>query len=144
MRGLDIMINKETFKQIVGEGYIHDEPEILEGFSKDHSYVKPKKPALVVQPGDTDEIQQIIKLAKKKNIKLVPVSSGSPKFRGDTVPSVDNAVVVDLSKMKKIMWVNRRNRVALVEAGVTFEELESRLENEGLHPGQFSTSRPQA
>lgn len=126
------MIDKEALKQIVGGEQICDRPEVLDGFAKDNSYVKPKKPALVVQPGDPDQILKIMKLAKKKKMKLIPVSSGAPRFRGDTVPLVDDAVIVDLSKMKKVMWISRRDRVALIEAGVTFGELEEQLEKEGL------------
>ena len=127
-----MMKHKETFKQILGNENVCDQPGVLDDFSKDNSYVKPRKPALVVQPDSPEKIRNIIKLAKKENIKLIPVSSGRPRFRGDTIPLVDNAVIVDLSKMKKVMWVNRRNRVALVEAGVTFEELETQLEKQGL------------
>ena len=47
---------------------------------------------------------------------LVPVSSGGPPFRGDTVPSTGGAVVVDFSDMKKIPHVDATNWVAMVEA----------------------------
>ena len=81
---------------------------------------------------NAEEIERLVALSKRKGYKLVPVSSGPPRFRGDTVPSVPGAVIVDLSKMNKIKWVNRRNRVAVVEPGVTFEALEEALEAQGL------------
>jgi len=62
---------------------------------------------------------------------LIPVSSGPPHFQGDTIPS-QGGVVVDLSRMKRIIRVNRRNRVAMVEPGVTFAELQPELEKEVL------------
>ncbi len=126
------MINKHDFIQIVGQDAVVDHGDALEAFSKDHSYTPPKKPALVIQPRKTEDIQNVIKMSGRKGYKLVPVSSGTPRFRGDTIPEKDNAVIVDLSRMNKIMWVNRRNRVALVEPGVTFGELEKELEKNGL------------
>jgi len=39
------------------------------------------------------------------------------------VPSTGGAVVVDMSGMKKIVFVDRARRVAMVEPGVTFGEL---------------------
>ncbi len=131
MRGMT-MTSKDDLIRIMGKAFVRDEPKTLEAFSQDHSYVPPRIPALVVQPRTVEQIRDLIVLAQRKSIKLVPVSSGPPRFRGDSIPSVDQAVVVDLSKMKKITWVNRRNRVALVEAGVTFGELEAALEEQGL------------
>jgi FAD/FMN-containing dehydrogenase len=60
------------------------------------------------------------------------VSSGPPHFRGDTVPSTGGAVVVDLSGMKKIVFVDRPRRVAMVEPGVTFGELIPAAKKEGI------------
>jgi len=39
---------------------------------------------------------------------------------------------MDLSGMKKILWVNRENRVAMVEPGVTFNELIPAVAEKGL------------
>ena len=63
---------------------------------------------------------------------LVPVSSGPPHFRGDTVPSEGGAVIVDLSEMKQIISIDRKNRVAVVEPGVTYPQLQPELAKEGL------------
>ena len=62
----------------------------------------------------------------------MPVSSGSPHFRGDTVPGTGGVVIVDLSGMKKIIKITRHNRVAMVEPGVTFAELIPAVTREGL------------
>ncbi|WP_028315100.1 FAD-binding oxidoreductase [Desulfatibacillum aliphaticivorans] len=118
--------------KIVGKNRVSGDPGELDAFSLDHSYVGKKAPALIVRPENPDEVQDIVKLANEMDLSLVPVSSGAPRFRGDSVPSVDGAVIVDLSQMNKIMWINRRNRVALVEPGVTFGELQAELDKHGL------------
>jgi FAD/FMN-containing dehydrogenase len=48
-------------------------------------------------------VQKLVKLANETMTPLVPVSSGPPHFRGDTVPGIGGAVIVDLSGMKKII-----------------------------------------
>jgi FAD/FMN-containing dehydrogenase len=48
------------------------------------------------------------------------------------VPSVPEAVVVDLSGMRRILSVNRQQRIAVVEPGVTYGELSTALAKEGL------------
>lgn len=126
------MILKNEFQAVIGRGTVTDDPQILEGYASDHSYTAPRKPALVVSPTTRDEVIAVVKLAHAKNLKLVPVSSGAPHFRGDTIPAVNNAVIVDLTKMNRIEWINRRNRVACVEPGVTFDQLECELEKQGM------------
>ncbi|MBN1289274.1 MAG: FAD-binding oxidoreductase [Actinobacteria bacterium] len=126
------MWSKGDFEAIVGPGSVVDDAEVRKSYSEDHSYSPPKVPALVVRPKTPEHIRSVIRLANKERVPLVPVSSGPPRFRGDSVPSVEGAVVLDMSGMKEIMWVNRRNRVALVQPGVTFAELERELEKEGL------------
>ncbi len=122
---------------LISQGNIEDNPEILDSFSRDQSFARAMKPRLVVKPGNVEEIQKIVKWANQNRTPLVPVSSGPPHFHGDTVPSVSEAVIIDLSGMKRILNINRRNRIAVIEPGVTYSELQPALAREGL---RLSTS----
>jgi FAD/FMN-containing dehydrogenase len=126
------MIAKEKLTKIVGAGNVDDKPTTLDAYSSDMSFVNAVRPACVVKPKDAGQIQKLIQLANETKTPLVPVSSGAPHFRGDTVPSVGGAVVVDMSGMKKIINVDRARRVAMVEPGVTFGELIAACEKEGI------------
>jgi FAD/FMN-containing dehydrogenase len=126
------MINKEKLVKIVGAANVSNKDKALDEYSRDMSFVNTVKPAYVVKPANADEIQQIVSLANETNTPLVPVSSGPPHFRGDTVPGTGGAVIVDLSRMNKIIKITRKNRVAMVEPGVTFGELIPAVEKEGL------------
>jgi FAD/FMN-containing dehydrogenase len=126
------MIEKEKLVKIVGPGKVMDEQTALDEYSKDMSFVNAVRPRCVVKPTIADDIQKIVNLANETNTPLVPVSSGPPHFRGDTVPSIGGAMIVDLSSMKKIMLVDRARRVAMVEPGVTFGELIPAVNKEGL------------
>jgi hypothetical protein len=119
-------------EKIVGKENVLNDPAILKEYSGGHNFVPQKKPDCVVRPGNTEELQGIVRWANEKRVPLVPVSSGPPHFRGDSVPDSDRAVIVDLSRMNKIIRVNAANRVAIVEPGVTFSELQSELAKEGL------------
>jgi len=125
------MPEKEELAAIVGDANVSDTPEAIEAYSSDESFVRRMKPQFVARPQNVDEVQEIVKWANSTGTPLIPVSSGPPHFRGDTVPSL-GGVVVDLSRMKKIIRINRRNRVAMVEPGVTFAELQLELKNEGM------------
>ena len=62
----------------------------------------------------------------------MPVSSGAPHFHGDTVPSAPGAVMLDLRRMDKILRVDRRNRMVVIEPGVTYPQLQAALAAQGM------------
>jgi FAD/FMN-containing dehydrogenase len=123
---------KDELIKIVGADNVVDDPATLDGYSRDHSFTSPVKPLMVVKTKDADEVHDVVLWANQSKTPLVPVSSGQPHFRGDTIPSSGEAVIVDLSGMKRIIMMDRRNRVAIVEPGVTFSQLQPELAKEGL------------
>lgn len=126
------MIDKQKLVKIVGTGNVLDEEDVLEGYSSDISFVNRVRPAYVVTPGKDAEVKKLINLANKTKTPLVPVSSGTPHFKGDTVPSNGGSIIVDLNKMKHVEFVDRPRRVAMVEPGVTFADLIPLCTKEGL------------
>jgi FAD/FMN-containing dehydrogenase len=126
------MIDETILSNIVGIDQISREEPVLEKYAGDMSFVRAIKPSCVVKPGNSDEILNIVNQAIETETPLVPVSSGEPHFLGDTVPGVGGAIIVDLSRMKKIVHIDRKNRVAMFEPGVTFAELSAAVAEEGL------------
>ena len=126
------MIEKEKLVKVFGAANVSYERATLDEYSRDMSFVNTVRPVCVVKPANAGDILKIVNLANETLTPLVPVSSGRPHFRGDTVPGTGGAVIVDLSGMKKIILVDRARRVAMVEPGVTFEELIPAVEKEGL------------
>jgi FAD/FMN-containing dehydrogenase len=126
------MVEEKILAQIVGAGNISCKQTALDNYSRDISFVNRIMPDYVVKPRNTEDIKKIVKLARETLTPLVPVSSGPPHFRGDTVPSIGGAVMVDLSAMKRIIHIDRLNRVAMFEPGVTFSELIPAVAKEGM------------
>ena len=122
---------KGQLADIVGEGNVLDDPAVLEEYSKDMSFAPARQPVFVVKPKQAEEVQELVKWANRTLMPLIPVSSGSPHFRGDTVPE-QGGVVVDLSGMNRILRIDRRNRVAMIEPGVTFGDLKPEIEKQGM------------
>ncbi len=124
--------HKEELTKAVGSVIVIDDPEILKSYSRDSSFCKPIKPRMVVKVTHVAEVQKIVRWANATRTPLVPVSSGPPHHKGDTVASVPEAVVIDLSGMKKIISINRQHRICIIEPGVTYGELQKALAKEGL------------
>jgi hypothetical protein len=117
---------------MIGKQKVINKPGVLDSYSYDNSFIPPMRPRLVVRPRNADDVQKIVIWANQTRTPLVPVSSGEPHFHGDTVPSVPEAVIVDLRGMDKIVRIDRRNRMVIIEPGVTYGQLQPALAKEGL------------
>ena len=100
------------------------EKSVLDAYASDLSFQKSIPPRLVIWPKTVEEVQAITGQANEFSIQLLPISS-SPGNRqyGDTVPAVPDLVIIDLSRMNKILRIYRKHRVVNVEPGVTFNQL---------------------
>src|SRR5512136_184630 len=126
------MIERERLAEAVGADNVSHDRATLDEFSRDMSFVNTTRPQCLVRPKDASEVRRIVALANETLTPLVPASSGPPHFRGDTVPGIGGAVIVDMRRLKEIVKVDRLRRVAMVQAGVTFEELLPAVEKGGL------------
>jgi hypothetical protein len=118
--------------EIIGKQKVVNTAKVLDSYSCDNSFAPPMRPRLVVQPRNAEDVQKIVVWANRTKTPLIPVSSGAPRFRGDTVPSVPEAVMVDLHRMNGIIRIDRRNRMVIIEPGVTYPQLQSALAEEDL------------
>ena len=123
---------KSELSKIIGSKNLIDDQAVLEGYSKDGSFSRPMMPRLVVKVNNALEVQKIVRWANNTGTPLVPVSSGPPHHKGDTIPGVPEAVIVDLSGMKKIISINRQHRICIIEPGVTYGELNAALAKEKM------------
>lgn len=83
--------------------------------------------AAVVRPASTAEVQQIVLAANRHRTVLYPFSRGCNWGLGSRLPVRDGACLVDLSRLNRIREVNARHRYAIVEPGVTQQQLYDHL-----------------
>lgn len=74
----------------------------------------------------------MIQWANEAGIGLVPVSSTGHRRRGDTVPARDRTAIIDLSRMNKLVHVDARDKIAIIEPGVNFGSIDAMLLPHGL------------
>ena len=79
---------------------------------------------------DTQEVQELIKVARSRGFSLVPRGAGTG-FVGGAVP-LGKAVVVSLERMDKIIDIDTKNLVAEVESGVVTAKLQKAANEFGL------------
>lgn len=126
------MSMKEALVKVVGDNRVINDPVELVKYGGERNFDLHIKPCFIVKPQNAEQVKQIIDLANKTKTPLVPVSSGGPHIKGGSAPNSPETIMVDLSEMKKILSINRQSRMAVIEPGVTYTELEKALDAEGL------------
>ncbi|MCL4504085.1 MAG: FAD-binding protein [Deltaproteobacteria bacterium] len=88
-------------------------------------------PEAVVFPGSAAEISQILKLANEHRFAVTPRGAGTGRS-GGAVP-IAGGVVLVLTRLNRILEINRDDLVAVVEPGVILGRLKREVEAHGLY-----------
>ncbi|MDX1777829.1 MAG: FAD-binding oxidoreductase, partial [Thermodesulfobacteriota bacterium] len=119
------MLDKSKLVALLSEDRVFDDYETLEQFSGDQSFVPRRRPDYVVYPETVEEVQQIVELANETNMPVIPLSSGL-NLHGAAVPD-HGGLLVNLSRMNKIVMRDETNLFVMIEPGVTYEQLQDYL-----------------
>ncbi len=87
-------------------------------------------PLAVVLPTTTDQVAAVMKYCRRYGVPVVPRGAGT-SLSGGAIPQED-AVVLGLSKMNRILEVDPANRTATVQAGVTNLSISDAVSPEGF------------
>lgn len=124
------MNRRDKLVEIVGSENFSDDPKALGTYSKDFSLTPSGLPNCVVKPKTAEEVQGVIKFANEHLLPVIPVSSGA-HFHGATIPK-QGGIILDLTRMNRVLEVDELNRRVRMEVGVTWEQITSHLEKKGF------------
>jgi glycolate oxidase len=119
----------KTLIEIVGEENFTDTLEELVPYSYDAS-VNVQRPNGVVWPESTEQVSQIVAFANEQKIPVVPRGSGTSLSGG--VIAINGGIIIDLSRMNRILEISIEDRYALVQAGVVCDDLNGKLAKYGF------------
>jgi FAD/FMN-containing dehydrogenase len=139
---MDMMKTKAELGGIVGTDAVIENPEFEAHLPRELEAMATMRPRYSVFPADVTQVEKIVQWANTTNTPLVPVSSGAPHLGRGSTPSVPESVMVDLSRMNGILKIDRRNRLALIQPGVTYAQLLPALKKEGLRINMPLMPRP--
>ena len=107
------------------------DPETLEATREDRSGWRSATPPLaVVHAASVDEVQQVMRIAHASGTPVVPRGAGTG-LAGGAIAS-PGAIVLDLSRMNRILEISEADELAVVEPGVVNGDLNDALEPLGL------------
>ncbi|MBQ7105895.1 MAG: FAD-binding oxidoreductase [Clostridia bacterium] len=134
-----MMYNKVTqkdvsdLKKIVGESDVLFGEEISTDYAHDELGGIEKMPEALVRVVSTEQVSEIMKLAYERNIPVTVRGSGTGLV-GSAV-AVEGGILLETTKMNKILALDKDNSTITVQPGVLLMELAAFAEeNEFLYP----------
>jgi FAD/FMN-containing dehydrogenase len=125
-------------ENIVGKQWISTAPCVLDTYAyymnpetmnKDGSQWLPR-PAAVVLPQSTTEVQEIMRFCSNSQYMAKPLSTG---FHTAAAASNKNVIILDLKRMNRIIDIDFRNQIAVLEPYVRAIDLQTEIVKHGLN-----------
>lgn len=117
---------------IVGRPHVLDGETASQEYGCSTTWVK-RKLAGALRPFECSQVPLIVKVAAEHKIGLYPISTGHNWGYGTALPPIDNCIILDLSRLNRIIDFDVETGLLTVEPGVTQGQLAEFLDREG-HP----------
>ncbi|OQX85997.1 hypothetical protein B6D60_06960 [candidate division KSB1 bacterium 4484_87] len=125
----------------IGQKFIYTDNEKLEAYNFDGTDLR-YWPDIVVEPENRGQVSQLMKIATKYRIPVIPRGAGTG-VTGGALP-VKGGIVLSLLRMNKILSIDEINMTAFVEPGVINLDLHHAVSEKGLYyppdPASYDTS----
>lgn len=120
----------EFFKSIVGDSAVLTDIDDKAPYCKDETEDFHFEPHCVVKPSDANQISAIMAHCNKRKIAVTPRGGGTGLSGGALC--VHGGVCLSLEKMNRVIEIDTKNLIAVVEPGVIVEELHNAAAEHGL------------
>jgi FAD/FMN-containing dehydrogenase len=120
-----------AFEETVGAERVLTDPELTIRYGTPWAAAGGVAPAAVVWPGNAAEAAAVLRVCAEHGARLVLQGGNTGMVRGG-VPASAEEVLLSTTRMDAIGEVDRESLQVVAGAGTTLEELQARLEPEGL------------
>lgn len=99
-------------------------------------------PDIVIWPKCHLEVENIVKMANKYDVAIIPVGGLSNVTCANNCPEGETRMIVclDLTQMNRMLWLDRNSMIACFEVGIAGQDLERTLEERGFVMGHTPDS----
>jgi len=127
-----------AFEDVVGPENISVDPAMLSIYSLQRPATAPgttkmerwfPKPEAVLLPGSTKEIQAIVKLCNRRNIKC---KVSTTTYGNINMPGSSGVIFLELKRMNRLLEIDAKNMIAVVEPYVSFAQVQAEVMKLGL------------
>jgi glycolate dehydrogenase FAD-linked subunit len=120
----------DALGQLVGRPYVRTATAERATYAKDGLTTHRRVPGVVVLPGSRDQVVAVIRLLAAEGMPFVPRGAGTGLSGGALAHG--DAVLLVLTRLNRILSIDARNRVAVVEPGVVNVKLSAAAAPYGL------------
>ncbi len=119
----------DRFALIVGENNAFRTADDIAPFVTERRGLFPGSSGLVLKPGDTSEVAQILTLASETGTPVVPQGGNTGLVGGQIPDRSGRAIILSLSRLNRIREIDADNNTITVEAGVVLQTLQDAAES---------------
>lgn len=120
-----------AFATVVGPEWVlatdEDRETYLDLFAPGIEAEREHAPAAAVVPQSVEQVQALVRLANEHGIPLWPICRGKNFGYGGAAPVQAGSVILDMSRMNRILEVNTELAYCMLEPGVGFFDLHAHL-----------------
>jgi glycolate oxidase subunit GlcD len=127
-------------RALVGRDGCLDRPEELACYECDALALHSALPSAVVFPRSREQVQAVVRACRARRVPFVPRGAGTGLSGGAI--ALDGGVVIECSRMDRILEIDPVDRFAVVEPGVVNLELSRAAAPHGLHYAPDPSSQP--
>ena len=120
-----------SLSSIVGPSHVRTGPGERLAYAADGLPTHRRLPRVVVLPGTHDEVVAVVRLLARAGVPFVPRGAGTGLSGGALAD--DDAVLLVLTRLNKVLALDPANRRAVVEPGVVNVRLSAAAARYGLH-----------
>jgi glycolate oxidase len=120
----------EDLRRLVGAAAVIGDEDGRRAYETDALTAYRRLPLAVVLPESTEDVSRVLRYCHQNGIKVVARGAGT-SLSGGALPSED-AVVVSVSRMSRVIDIDYMNRVARVEVGITNLAISEAVKAEGF------------
>jgi 4-cresol dehydrogenase (hydroxylating) len=118
----------ESLRQALGGAAVDISEDTIAQYSRNLLPSGDRRPAGVVYPSSTAEVQTIVRLANRHHFPLYSISTGENRGLGLKSPIQPGCLIVDVGKrMNRILEIDETLCFAEVEPGVTYQQMYDEL-----------------
>jgi 4-cresol dehydrogenase (hydroxylating) len=141
----DLAVAIEKFKTILGpQSVLTDETQLVPYMKIMMSVEEDRHaPSAALIATEVEQIQKIVGVCNEHKVPIWPISTGKNLGYGSAAPGSRGQVVLDLGRMNRILEVDADLGTALVEPGVTYQQLHDYLRERSI-PLWLSCPAPSA
>lgn len=127
-------------RAMVGGSAVLSDPDELLVYECDGLPQHKYRPRAVVFPSSTEETAAVMRLLARERVPFTPRGAGTGLSGGAL--ALNDGVVIELARMRKILKIDEANRIAVVQPGVVNSHVSRAVAHLGLHYVPDPSSQP--